>query len=118
MTPMMRMSTVAKTGRLTLIFASHCMVRFSVRGSVGLLDPRPVLDFARRRIDHLLAGLHALEDGDDVAELLAGLDDALFDLLVLHDVHAAQRALFVDGAKRQRGGAVGAELDSRRREHA
>jgi hypothetical protein len=30
MTPIMRMRTVAKMGRLTLIFASHCMVRISL----------------------------------------------------------------------------------------
>src|SRR5262245_2143573 len=114
MTPMMRMRTVAKTGRLTLIFASHCMVRFSLGKDLGSLDARAVFDFAGGGLDDLLARLHAREHGDGVAHLLASFDDALFDLLVLHDEHAVERPFFVHDAQRNGGRPERAELDPRR----
>src|SRR5262249_30302122 len=100
MTVSERMSTVAKTGRLTQSAASHCMTGLcGVRGSWflvrGSLDERAVGELADVGGRHALAGLQPARDLDEIVDRLTGRDDALLDVIAGDDVDArrARRGL-------------------------
>src|SRR3954470_14694569 len=72
-----RISTLAKTGRLTDIAASHCMMT-----STFDLHADAVSQLAARIRRDLLARLHAGGELQTIADLFANRHHALFDLVV------------------------------------
>src|SRR5262245_53695764 len=70
MTQTRRMRTVAKTGRLTLSFASHCIVH--------LLGEKAVAEVVGGAGYDFFVGAEAGEDDDVVGNLLSCLNDSLF----------------------------------------
>src|SRR5262249_35082449 len=108
-----RMSTVAKTGRLTQSAASHCMV------NLYLTDRDAIGELAEIFRGHALAGLHAFGELDEIADRLAGRDDPVFRLVSIHDVDAAGAAGGHHGVRgHEHAGRHLALLDPRRREEA
>src|SRR5687767_11107696 len=78
-----RMRTLAKTGRLTEIAASHCMA------SPFELDAHAVGQLAARIGGDALARLHAGRELDAIPDLFTNRHDALFDGVTRQHIHTA-----------------------------
>src|SRR5690348_14811930 len=94
-TTMVRMMTVAKTGRLTQILASHCMA--------SSLHLRAVAHVGGQLRDDLLARLHAADDRDLAVDRLARLHETVLEAPARGDEHVLQRALVAHGLAGHRG---------------
>src|SRR5262245_39462629 len=107
-----RISTLAKTGRLTHRAASHCISHLA-------LDLRAVVEFPDVARCDLLAGRDAFGDFDVVADGLTGDDDAFFHVIVRDDEHAARAGGRLHGCRwHENAGCLRRLLDARRREQA
>src|SRR6185369_8268338 len=108
-TTIVRIRTLAKTGRLTQTLASHCMT--------ASLHLRAVAHVGRQLGDDLLAGLHAADDRNLAADRLARLNQTILQPPPRRDEHVLQGPVGADrlsGHRRQR---LLAERDARRDEH-
>src|SRR6185369_279464 len=93
-TTMVRMMTVAKTGRLTQILASHCMAPSLHLGAVAHVGGQ--------LRDDLLALPHAAHDRNVVSDRLARLDQPVLEPPARRDEHMLQRALVANRLARHR----------------
>src|ERR1700690_791019 len=90
-TAIVRMSTVAKTGRRTEMLASHCMA--------ASLHLRAVAHFGRRFGGDLLAGLDARQDGDHAVGRVGHLNEAILEVIAHDDEDVMERSLVANGGR-------------------
>src|SRR6516225_408886 len=94
-TTIVRIMTVAKTGRLTEMDASHCMA--------PSLHPRAVAHLGGHVGHDLVARLEAAHDGNEPGARAVDLDEVILEAAVDHHEDVAQRPLGPYGRLGHRG---------------
>src|SRR6266540_1118987 len=108
-TTMVRIRTVAKTGRLTQILASHCMA--------SSLHSRAVANLGRQRRHDFFAGLEPAHDRNRAVLRVARLDQPVLEASAHRHEHMPERALDAHRARGYRRQRLFAERDLRSHEH-